>query len=849
MALITLLLMAGEPLGDVQRDAEKALEFVHKARFGLVVDVITAQLMLIRVFRGLSPDFSSFDDEPFDEGRFEQRLEGDSRLAIATCWYWIRKLQARFFVGDYPTALEAGAKARPLLWTSPSFLEVAEYHFYGALARAAHTATRPLPMSGPSNWRRWPPTTSSSRCGSRTVPRTSPNRAALVGAEIARLDGDVVTAEMGYEQAIRSARENGFVHNEALAFETAGQFYRGRGLSVFADAYLREARDRYLRWGADGKVRQLEHRYPQLVEHLALGPAVTLTLRPDQLDLLAVVKASQTISGAVVRESAVVHAPPGGTRGQRRAKGAAGASARWRARAGGRGRRRRSRVAHGRPPRAERAQVNPAIRAADPGTRAPPRRDRGCGPLRPRRVPDAHAPAFGAVPAHSPAGRNGCPDVPRQRAFARRVHARAFAYARAPRAQAAISLENVLLLEREHAGRVEAEAASRRALLLAEATALIASTADDRDVFKELARLCVRSFADWAIIDLVHGDDVVRVAGAHRDATKEPVIRELLQRYPARPGTRAPAKLVLEDGAPRLISSLTLSDAEIRSYCVDEAHAALILQLGTQGVIAVPLTARGARLGALTFGAASPRQFAAADLEFAVELARRAALAIDNARLLHETHRALRLREEFLTVASHELRTPITSLQLTVQSLLHSARRGKVAPDTLERALPRIVRKTRRLEELASDLLDVTRIEQGRLEIRPAEVDLASVVHEVTDRFELELASAHCPLTVNCGGPVLGESGRLATRSSHHQPVVQRRQIRRRAPHSHRNRQTRRGRAIDSHGPRDRHRPRAPVACLRTLRTRCAVGALWWARPWSAHRTPHCAGARRPDSR
>ena len=139
-SLISHLLASGEPLGDIQREAENGLAFARQARFGLVVDSMTGQLQLIRTLRGLTPEFGSFNDAAFDEGRFEQHLEGDPRLVLATYRYWIRKLQARCYAGDAAAAIEAAAKAQRLLWTSPSLLayvEAAEYHFYGALARAS----------------------------------------------------------------------------------------------------------------------------------------------------------------------------------------------------------------------------------------------------------------------------------------------------------------------------------------------------------------------------------------------------------------------------------------------------------------------------------------------------------------------------------------------------------------------------------------------------------------------------------------------------------------------------------------------------------------------------------------
>ncbi len=117
--LVTFLLAAGDPLGDVQREAENGLEFARKAKFGYIVDIIAGQLALIRTLRGLTPSFSSFNDAEFDEGRFEQHLEADPHLVFARCWYWIRKLQARFYAGDYVSALAAAFKTEPLVQTMP----------------------------------------------------------------------------------------------------------------------------------------------------------------------------------------------------------------------------------------------------------------------------------------------------------------------------------------------------------------------------------------------------------------------------------------------------------------------------------------------------------------------------------------------------------------------------------------------------------------------------------------------------------------------------------------------------------------------------------------------------------
>ena len=302
---VTHLLVSGDPLDEVQRQAETGLEVARQARFGLVVDRITGQLQLIQTLRGLTPVFGRFDDAGFAEERFEQHLQADPRLALAACWYWIRKLQARFFAGDPTAAVAAAAQADGLLWTTPFYLERAEYHFYAALARAALCDTAPEPeragqREGLAAHHR------QLQAWAANCPENFENRAALVGAEVARLDGRDRDAMDLYEQAIRSARDNDFVHNEALTYELAARFYAARGFEEFARVYLRNARYGYLRWGADGKVRQLDELYPYLRRGERVpGPADTIGAPVEQLDLATVLRVSQAMSGEILLDKLV----------------------------------------------------------------------------------------------------------------------------------------------------------------------------------------------------------------------------------------------------------------------------------------------------------------------------------------------------------------------------------------------------------------------------------------------------------------------------------------------------------------------------------------------------------------
>jgi len=311
----------GDPLGDVQREGEAGLDFARQARFGLVVGVIAANLQLIRSLRGLTAEFGSFDDSGFNERRFERDLADDPRLSILACQYWIHKLTAHVFAGAYLSALEAASKARPLLWTQSNFFHRAHYHLFAALACAGfwdmasageRSHYREALTDHQSQFQKW----------IESGVANLEDSAALVGAEVARIEGRDTEAMRLYEVAIAAAKASGFLQNEALANELAARFYAARGFGKIADIYLHEARYGYLRWGADGKVHQLDQHYPQLrQEKPATSSGNPIAARVEHLDLATVIKVSQAVSGELVLEklidrvmrAAIEHA--GATRG------------------------------------------------------------------------------------------------------------------------------------------------------------------------------------------------------------------------------------------------------------------------------------------------------------------------------------------------------------------------------------------------------------------------------------------------------------------------------------------------------------------------------------------------------
>jgi PAS domain S-box-containing protein len=304
-ALTANLLAVGDPLPEVQREAEHGLAFAKKTRFRVVIDLMAIQLGLIRTLRGLTPKFGSFNEAQFDELRMERRLAENPDLAHTEFFYWTRKLQARFLAGDHTSAVNAASQAQSLLWIALPGAIAAEYHFYGALSRAAfcdsattdqrqqHLQALAAHLQQLETW-------------AENCPENFANRAALVEAELARIEGRELDAERLYEEAIRSARANGFVHNEALAHELAARFYAARGFEKIAHVYLRDARHGYLRWGADGKVRQLDQRYPHLrEEERELVGRSTIGAPLEHLDLATVIKVSLAVSGEIVLEKLI----------------------------------------------------------------------------------------------------------------------------------------------------------------------------------------------------------------------------------------------------------------------------------------------------------------------------------------------------------------------------------------------------------------------------------------------------------------------------------------------------------------------------------------------------------------
>jgi PAS domain S-box-containing protein len=297
--------------------------------------------------------------------------------------------------------------------------------------------------------------------------------------------------------------------------------------------------------------------------------------------------------------------------------------------------------------------------------------------------------------------------------------------------------------------RKRAEQALR---FLAEASTVLASSLEHEVTLERVAHLAVPTYAEGCYVYLLGDGGAVSCVATARAGDQPELPREL---GPLAPGASAVSR-VITSGQPELCA-----DSSVLSR-PPAGSSTLPCELAARAYLCVPLVVRGQTIGALSF-VSSRHGYDAQDLALAQELARRAALAIDNARLYREARNAIRLREEFLSIASHELRTPITALQLQVQGLRGALARSPdgLPPERLRRGLELLDRQMKRQMQLVNDLLDVSRLGEGRLVLRPEPLDLVALAREVADRFEPELARTGSRLTLHAPAPVPGTWDRL----------------------------------------------------------------------------------------
>lgn len=321
--------------------------------------------------------------------------------------------------------------------------------------------------------------------------------------------------------------------------------------------------------------------------------------------------------------------------------------------------------------------------------------------------------------------------------------------------------EQAHALAREQAARAEAENSQKRASLLAEASRVLSASFDYQTTLAALVNLAVPALADYCALDIVEAEDKFeRIGEAHVDPAKSLLLREVATFPRSALTTRHPLMRVMTTGEPVLEADIT--PAFIRASFAEAGQRRIVEALEPRSLICVPLVTSGKPLGALTLvTSGSGRRYEPADLSLAADLARRAAVVVEHARLFHEAQQATRARDDVLAVVAHDLRNPLNTVSMAVALMLESTPPERVQ----ERRQVEIVRRAAdRMNRMIQDLLDVKRMESGRLTIDTRPEPTSGLINDTIDMLRPLAAGSTIRLETSLEEdlpPVLADAARI----------------------------------------------------------------------------------------
>jgi PAS domain S-box-containing protein len=306
----------------------------------------------------------------------------------------------------------------------------------------------------------------------------------------------------------------------------------------------------------------------------------------------------------------------------------------------------------------------------------------------------------------------------------------------------------------------EREVASRRATFLAESSMILAASLDFHETLRRLAALSVPFLADWCTVTFRQDDGrLERIAVVHDDSNKASIVDELVTNYVPEDNNSSKIAFVIRTG--KSVFAPNFRESEMVDVTRDERHLRLIRDLGTKSYMIVPIQMRGKVFGSIAFICGkSGRTFGPDDLVLAEELGRRAGIAIENTLLYSTAQKAIQVRDEFLSLASHELKTPLTSLKLQAQMRRRALAMGGPAAfkeDEFKKTVENDVKQISRITRLIDDMLDITRLNSGKLTLQIEQVNLSALVKEIVDNFTPQLRAVRCILTLDEGKGIVGQ--------------------------------------------------------------------------------------------
>ena len=266
---------------------------------------------------------------------------------------------------------------------------------------------------------------------------------------------------------------------------------------------------------------------------------------------------------------------------------------------------------------------------------------------------------------------------------------------------------------------------------LSQASSRLASSLDYNETIENLVQLVVSELADWCIVDLIGRDgNLQRMMIAHADPDKVEVVQAEWRRYLPHPEDPAGIGAVLRSREPILVQQI--DDPWLEAIAKDAEHLALLRSLQLTSCMCVPLLLRNRLLGVLTLiSAESQRRYGPAELAMTAELAGRASVALENAELYRTAQEAIREREAFVSIASHELKNPLSALLGHASLMLRRADRGDPLSAKARQSLATIMEQAERVTVMINSLLDVSRVETGQFAIEREPLDVSALLERV----------------------------------------------------------------------------------------------------------------------
>jgi signal transduction histidine kinase len=267
---------------------------------------------------------------------------------------------------------------------------------------------------------------------------------------------------------------------------------------------------------------------------------------------------------------------------------------------------------------------------------------------------------------------------------------------------------------------------------------------------EHIASACVPYLADGCLIDLIEHGEIKRLVTKHIEPEIQNKLWILHENFPITMNSPEPISRVLRSGRPELLAKVNRETIALHSY--SEEHAELIESTNIKSHLAVPMKIRDETIGGLNFWITSERRpFDENDLKLAQEVSRYAALAIDNARLYRDAQNAIHQREDFISIASHELKTPVTALMLQmeiIQSILKET--GPLDQKKLYEVCMGSAKQLNRLNILIEEMLDLTRISSRKLiSEKKTAIGLKQLLLNVIERFSQQLEEENIKLVLS----------------------------------------------------------------------------------------------------